>query len=555
MKKVFSLMLVLCLLFSATGAFADTPEWLNTESEFPIVKDGYDVTLSFAVSQNTNQGDWQNIWAWKYIQEEMNINVDVTQVQNVSEWKQVAFAANDLPDVLVNMSLSTAEIVKYGQEEGMFVPMDEYVSVELTPNMVFELEKDPYAKNLWTATDGHIYAVGRIYKKHVANIVNNQVNAEWLWRSVQVVPTTLDDYIDMLRGFKELYPDRIPLGGGYNSQNPCLPILNALGYLTWDDQGLTPAIRNGEVVLPYGDREAWGEFLTIMNTLYTEGLIAQDFYTIEGSTLDANLTMDMYGAGDGLNVASILFGQDRLNWIEIPPLTSAYNSVRQWPANNYVTDGVWAITSNCKYVEAAMRILDQFFGDGIVYMLYGPTVSDEAHHYGMVDGWHYDEQLGQPSFIEQEVENPPYNNENLYRNGRTMFTGGFMLGRAYNVFPASAVIDGVYDEYPVDIPYSADWKDDTFTFTQYQSWVNLVPYMTDETWPSIVFFTADQQYEIDELTSIVKPLAETECARFITGERPLSEIDDYFDELDAAGFQELLQYYKDYYENYKALNG
>jgi putative aldouronate transport system substrate-binding protein len=554
MKRILSSLVILCLLLIATNAFADLPEWLNTESEFPIVKEGYDVTLSFAVSQNTYQGNWEDIWAWKYIENEMNIKVDVTQVQNVSEWKQVAFASNDLPDVLVNMGLTPNEIVNYGQEEGMLIPLDEYITKELTPNMVLELEKDPYAKQLWTCTDGHIYSVGRIYKKHVANIVNNQINSRWLWETVQVIPTTLDEWVEVLRNFKEKYPDSIPLGGSYNSCNPCLTILNALGYITWDDKGLTPAIRNGEVVLPYGDREAWGVFLTYMNTLYAEGLIAQDFYTMDGPTVDAQLSMNLFGAGDGLNTHTIFSGKDRLDWVAFPPLTSSYNSVRQWPANNYVSTGVWAITSKCEHVEAAMRILDQFFGDGIVYMLYGPTVSDVEHHYGMVEGWHYDETLAQPSFIEQEVENPPYNHENLYRNARTMFTGGFTLGRAYNVFPASAVIDGVYDEYPVDCPYSAEWHDDTFTFTQYQSWLNLVPYMTDETWPGIAFFTADQQFEINELTTIIQPIAETECARFVTGDRPLSEIDDYFDELDAAGFQDLLQYYKDYYEIYKASN-
>lgn len=552
MKKVLSLLLACCLMLATASAFAELPEWLNTESEFPIVKEGYDVTLSFAVSQNANQADWENIWAWKYIQEEMNVNVNVIQVQNVSEWKQVAFASNDLPDVLVNMSLTSAEIVKYGQEEGMFVAMDEYINEDLTPNMVYELEKDPAARQFWTATDGHIYSVGRIYKKHVANFSGNQVNSRWLWQTEQVIPTTLDAWLEMLRGFKAEYPDRIPLGGSYESANPSMTILNALGYLTWDDKGLTPAIRNGEVVLPFGDREAWGAYLTYMNTLYTEGLIAQDFYTMDGTAVNAHLSMNNYGAGDGLGVSSILYGNDRLDWVSFPPLTSEYNSVVQWPANDYVSNGVWAINSQCENIEAAMRILDQFFGDGIVYMLYGPTASDVEHHYGMVEGWNYDEELRQPSFVEQEVENPPYNNENLYRNNRTMFTGGFMLGRAYNVFPASAVVDGVYDEYPVDIPYSAEWYDDTFSFTQYQSWLNLVPYMTDETWPGIVFFTADEQFEIDELTSIIKPIAETESARFVTGDRPLSELDAYFDELDAAGFQDLLQYYKDYYEAYNA---
>ena len=36
----------------------------------------------------------------------------------------------------------------------------------------------------------------------------------------------------------------------------------------------------------------------------------------------------------------------------------------------------------------------------------------------------------------------------------------------------------------------------------------------------------------------------------MTGARPFSELDAYFDELDALGFQEYLGYYKAAYETY-----
>ena len=51
------------------------------------------------------------------------------------------------------------------------------------------------------------------------------------------------------------------------------------------------------------------------------------------------------------------------------------------------------------------------------------------------------------------------------------------------------------------------------------------------------------------LKSIIEDYVSSESAKFITGVRPLNEIDNFFDELDVLGVQELLGYYKNYYEN------
>lgn len=40
----------------------------------------------------------------------------------------------------------------------------------------------------------------------------------------------------------------------------------------------------------------------------------------------------------------------------------------------------------------------------------------------------------------------------------------------------------------------------------------------------------------------------TECAKFITGERDLSELPDYFDQMDALGAAEYVQIHQDYYD-------
>ena len=45
---------------------------------------------------------------------------------------------------------------------------------------------------------------------------------------------------------------------------------------------------------------------------------------------------------------------------------------------------------------------------------------------------------------------------------------------------------------------------------------------------------------------------EIQFAQFVTGQRPLSELNNFFTELDRLNYQEYLKYYVDYYERIKA---
>ena len=76
-----------------------------------------------------------------------------------------------------------------------------------------------------------------------------------------------------------------------------------------------------------------------------------------------------------------------------------------------------------------------------------------------------------------------------------------------------------------------------------------LPYI-QSMYPLITFFSADDTQAISDYQTLISDYVKQETAKFITGLRPLSEIDDYFAELDAMGFQEWQKYYIDYYNNY-----
>ena len=61
------------------------------------------------------------------------------------------------------------------------------------------------------------------------------------------------------------------------------------------------------------------------------------------------------------------------------------------------------------------------------------------------------------------------------------------------------------------------------------------------------YFDEDTTERITELKTLIDEYANNEIAMFITGARPLSEVDDYFHELEELGAAEYVQIYADYF--------
>lgn len=73
-----------------------------------------------------------------------------------------------------------------------------------------------------------------------------------------------------------------------------------------------------------------------------------------------------------------------------------------------------------------------------------------------------------------------------------------------------------------------------------------------ETFPRFVYFDPDISVNVANLRTILLEYAQQESAKFVTGARPLSELDAYFDEIERLGAKEYVKYYEDYYKALKS---
>ena len=119
-----------------------------------------------------------------------------------------------------------------------------------------------------TTPDGHIYTLPKLGESDDGTTLDRMcINKAWLDACGLEEPKTLDEFLNVLRTFKEKDPGNvgtenvIPLGGGYEvaGQNPGWYILNALGFNTDTvtnncdySYGVKPALLDGECYLPAG---------------------------------------------------------------------------------------------------------------------------------------------------------------------------------------------------------------------------------------------------------------------------------------------------------------
>lgn len=550
-KKLFALVLALSLL---SGCALAAPEYMNMDSELPIVKDGETVTIRLvSAQQDAYPSNPEDIWLWEYMRQAMNIDLQVEHVLQsaADERLNLMMVSGDLPDILVGFNLDTNELVRYGQVEGQLLDISPYLTEEYAPNMLKMFEQFPEILPLITAPDGGIYSVFG-YISDVGHGPKLFIKESYLEEKGLAMPTTLDEFTEVLRAFKADYPDSTPLGGAENGSDPRAWLMTAMGYITTDNIGLSPALRNGEVVIPAAD-ETYLEFLKLLNMYFNEGLISPDFFTLDSTAVNAQM------AG-GQNVASATGApflqlpnmEDYIQWSHAIPVTSEWNDTPIYVQGPTVNVGGMVFSANTEHPELLVRIADYFFSnEGGLYKWSGPW-SQSEDTLGMVGGFSFEEGNSAVYYFE-DVTSGKYPST-FAAIVSTIAPWGTSEGFGYRKDLNDASHGSVWlmqemaGLETVGKVYREDYGDDYWRMTREE---NALPYLTVG-YPSITYYSEDDALRINELSTILEPHIRTETAKFITNARPLEEFELYLTELKDLGVEELLDYYTAAYEAYLA---
>ena len=543
---------------SAAQTPGGIPGYLNLDGYRPIVKQGTNVSLSLMVRRETiAKSDIKQNWVPQYIERILNIKLDIeeTYLDTYQERRNLVLASNDLPDMMINQSLTTSDFVSYGMSEKMFLALSDYFSPQLTPTITALLASNPDGVAFNQTPDGKMYTIGNYTDITRYPYGNYRVflNTRWMEKAgIREAPKTVDSFLDMMRKFKAFSPADIGAKGRITpmisaNEHDRRYFINSLGFIglnnsnTW---GVDPHINvnTRQIAIPCGEPE-WAEFLRIYNTMYSEGLIHPEYFTMAANRATARAHFAEGNAGVCSDAAAYLSMPTTFNeWISAVPLTSGVNSMAVAPRAPNVDVGNFAVSSKTKYPEVVLRLLDWFYTPEMGYKGYYGPLAGADDTLGLVGGLKLN--AARDYIVPAEVESKKYESEFDYRVNAIFLaqeTPRNMLGSYVNMMKALGVANPILREYNLN-----DGDDHYYVMCYnaqngYFYTVLPPPYMNQA-----------QGRRAADLRSAIENHVKAETAKFVVGQRPLSEVPRYFAELRTMGFDELKAIYAYVYKDYMA---
>lgn len=524
--KLVLMGIILMLTIAACGGGADNAaepteeelDNLNDENEFPIVKD--EVTLDiFAGVPPQSADDWNDVMVWNEYEDMTNVNVDWETVQSESleEQRNLTLGSNDLPDAFYSAGIPQTDVLKYG-EQGVFIPLNDLID-EHAPNLKKLFEESPEIESAITLPDGNIYSMPTLFDEDFTSVLLGPrpwISADVLETVDMEMPETTEEYYEFLKAVKE-DTDKIPFGS--YSIDMLLRWIN--GSFGLANKGFshphTDIGSDGELrFVPASDE--YKEMLEYVHKLYEEELIEQNIFQ-EGTTEQflANASDEEYASTVSHDPLE-LFNIDSME--SAPALEGPYGDRLMTGVSSNVTDlGGFVVTNENENPATTIRWIDHFFGDdGVKLFFMG------------LEGETYEETS------DGEVE---------YLDKITNSSEGLTFEQElakYLVWPGGAYAGLVLKEdYFKGIESSP---------ASLESAENLEEYMIDEIWPPFTH-TNEESSILSTTGRDIEKYVEEMRDKFIVGDEPFSEWDNYIEKLENMGLDEYMKVKNDALERFE----
>lgn len=523
------------------------PDYLNLDSARPIIKDGEEITLTAIICSDGDISSADDLWWWRFVEEKLNINmeVEVVSVAAQEESKSLLLASGELPDMIFGMGITKTDVVQYGVEEGMFLPVSDWVDEELTPNLVDVFADFPDEIKGSTAPDGKVYCIPNLNTVTGQSYDQFGVETCFLYTpfleavGLDASPATLDDFVDMLRAFKKLDPAEFGVDEIYPIMNIGDGIENylmtAFGWVGAYD-AYTPVLdgAENEVTVPCM-QEKYGDYIRLMNTLYTEGLLHPDYYTLEDETARAYAAEKSVGLFGG-ETPQLAYGDDYMDYfVGAAPLSSEWCETPVSGRGDTYSDGFIYISADTEYPEVCMRLLDYMCSpEGSQYCSFGPETGSEDLM-GLIGGWSINDA---GTWIVYNYTDG-YDSEYEYRKDKISVSKDINTTGPYR------------QEYMKEFGYTpATDVNREDPVTGYRGLLKDVQKDYLVTRLTTAFMSEEQNASYTDLSTVIGEYVDSETAKFVVGQRPLDELDDFMEELKAMGGEEYLELCKEIYANY-----
>ncbi len=341
------------------------------------------VEVTIASGRADTYAKWEDMTVIKQLQENISdcLSIDWLDWPAAVAGEKINLAMNsgEYPDAMIGTwLLSTQDTANYAGQE-IIVPLEDYITEELTPNLYALFEARPEYKEALKSPDGHIYALPS-YNETTAKLrtINDTIliNTEWLKAVGKEMPTTTEELYDVLVAFRDAgdlngngIADEVPMTCYYGTssfgdhQYGLHSIIGWFGVCT-NKIGITKR-DNGEIVFP-GIQPEWKEAVEYLHRLYYENLLDKEIFTMAKEAYSAKCKSQTPVAGVLVWWSSYAIdtavGEGVYQYL--PPLTSPNGEKPSWQYRNFpISDNLafWVTDKGANKLPQLMKFIDQFY--------------------------------------------------------------------------------------------------------------------------------------------------------------------------------------------------
>jgi len=516
MKKILALVLVLMMALSlAATAETDSSTWLCEEKTTLTVCTWDAASQAFpTVSNDLRFWQWLEDYTNVHIEWEVHSRADYTTVYTAK------LAAGEMTTDIMMVPNKTH--INEAGASGLLIDMAPYVETCMPHTQRWAVEENPEVLQSCYAADGSLYYIGG----QVSPDINHKVymyNAAWLEKLGAEVPTTLDEFTDLVYAMKAAGD----LNGNGEDDELILTTNGTTGFDLLSNSFGTELYSagssgfravDGKVEFEYAT-EDYKEYMTYLNQLYADGIIDPDFICT-ADEMSQKIAQDQVGIFMYYSGFSISYGKltaagqadpRGCHYMVGGPLEGPEGH-QYYIHRSMGMDLPTGVTKNCKNPELAIRWLDTLLSDPITVRT--RTCGFEG------ESFNFDEN-GEVELILRE--------DGTWGMPKEWGCGQIALPH-HQVF--SSLMNGKPQWY-ID-QYNVFYKD------EYLFKPGSVPVCTAH--------TAAEQELIDVVKTDIETYRDEMTAKFITGEESLEGWDEYVETLYGLGLQDWVDAMQMYYD-------
>ncbi|MDY4139662.1 MAG: extracellular solute-binding protein [Eubacteriales bacterium] len=353
MKKLVSLLLAAVMLLSVTSfALADDVKEIDVMVWYRDIDDLNFAEMPYYNDPNTG------------ITAQTGVHANFNQVKG-SDWStklNLMLAAGEYPDIIQRGEIN---LEMYGVDQEILLPLDEYID-QYMPNYKAMLDADPELARSLRSSDGKMYQIGWIIPQNICLNSHLFINKTWLDNLGLEVPTTIEEYEQVLIAFRDGDADgdgdpsnEIPLGATWNSSVSSLKFYLSSWGIPFNLKYV--GINDDNKVYSWLQDERLREAMETLSRWYQEGLIDVEAVTQDENAFEAKLNTGTYGSFWRWRMTAM--GTDEAVYSQyvcmLPPTVEGVQA-QLWRYLESPTFGA-ALTVGCKDIEAACRWMDAQF--------------------------------------------------------------------------------------------------------------------------------------------------------------------------------------------------